>query len=136
MNKNKLTKIIIFIVVIALAFSVYRYIRISPVFIIILIWIIIRSRKNRETNNDRDEQKEEQKEEQKAAYTEESKTQGTGSFQSGAQYSDSKRSDPESTVIICEYCGCRVDTSKHACCDHCGGSYGDNPEWKKIRNRR
>lgn len=40
------------------------------------------------------------------------------------------------TIITCDYCGSRVDTAKHTVCDHCGGPYGDDEEWKEIQRRR
>ena len=40
------------------------------------------------------------------------------------------------TTITCDYCGSRIDTSKHAVCDHCGGPYFDDEEWKNIRDRK
>lgn len=34
------------------------------------------------------------------------------------------------------YIETKVDTGKHAVCDHCGGPYWDDEEWKNIRNRK
>ncbi len=34
--------------------------------------------------------------------------------------------DPE---INCDYCGCKVDTSKYKVCPHCGAPYDKDPEW-------
>ncbi len=34
--------------------------------------------------------------------------------------------DPE---ISCEYCGCKVDTSKYKVCPQCGAPYDKDPEW-------
>ena len=42
----------------------------------------------------------------------------------------------ENAIITCDYCGSKVDTGKHAVCDHCGGPYWDDEEWKNIRNNK
>ena len=47
------------------------------------------------------------------------------------KYSGDIRS--ENTIITCDYCGSKVDTSKHAVCNHCGGPYWDDEEWKNRK---
>lgn len=39
-----------------------------------------------------------------------------------------KRTDP---VITCDYCGTKIDTSIHATCPNCGGTYEKDEEWHR-----
>lgn len=55
---------------------------------------------------------------------------------SDAEERTTQESSYVGTIITCDYCGSRVDTEKHTCCDHCGGPYGDDEEWKEIQRRR
>ena len=110
MRKFSPVKFIVVLIAILFTIRIVRYIPIAPVILVIIVASMARNQRKRY-----EKAAEEHREEEKD-YTE--------------------KHDSNSTIITCDYCGSKVDTSKHAVCDHCGGPYWDDDEWKTIRNRR
>ena len=113
MKKYSLTTVIIFIVFILVA--VVRFYWICPVVAIILFVSVFRLVRSI-LNQDRED-----------------KTVGQKAKQEDTKAHNQKSVD---TIITCDYCGSKLDTSKHAVCNHCGGPYWNDEEWKNIRNRK
>ena len=38
--------------------------------------------------------------------------------------------------ILCDYCGSKIDTTKHSSCPYCGATYNDNQEYKNNARRQ
>lgn len=134
MRKNRFLIFIILLIAIPFAGIFLRFLAIGPVAMMILVVIVVKCVKaGRKTGN------ENRKEEHYGTHdTGCGGSAGTDKTNGSAEANESadNGSDNDSPFITCEYCGSLVDTSRHGCCDHCGGTFWDNEEWKKIRNRR
>ncbi|MBQ9031610.1 MAG: hypothetical protein IJ106_09200 [Parasporobacterium sp.] len=121
----------ILVVLISLAITV----RTAHVFgypiLIFVIFLVARTARKR-MERDAENKKEEREEQPHWTYQNEG-TDQCGQFRQEEQSQAEERSS--SPFITCEYCGSLIDTSKHSVCDHCGGSYWDNEEWKNLRNK-
>ena len=110
MRRFNPVEFIIVLIAILVTIRVIRYIPFAPIILIVIV--VSMARNQRKHNQEADEKnKEQRKAEPKFSYDTRSKN----------------------TTITCDYCGSKVDTSKHAVCDHCGGPYWDDEEWKNKK---
>lgn len=114
MRKFNPFRFIIILITFIITISVIRYIPFAPIILIIVVVSMVRKTIKEQRSADETRQEEEPVYEETV---------------------NKEEQNPESTFITCDYCGSRVDTSKYATCNHCGGPYWDDAEWKKIRNR-
>jgi len=98
-----------------------RFIAVAPIVLFIVVFLIVRKIKTRTEQETREQQDRAQQNQKYSNHHEERKAH---------------KAQKVNTVITCDYCGARVDTEKHACCDHCGGPFYDDEEWKEIQRRR
>lgn len=40
-----------------------------------------------------------------------------------------EKSRKKDVALTCDYCGCKIDTTIHKVCPHCGAPYAKDPEW-------
>ncbi|MBQ9030545.1 MAG: hypothetical protein IJ106_03715 [Parasporobacterium sp.] len=107
MRRFNPVKFIIVLIAILVTIRFVRYIPFAP--IILMVFVISMARHQRKQNQRADEEFRTKEKD----CTEENRS--------------------ENTIITCDYCGSKVDTSKHSTCDHCGGPYWDDEEWKNMR---
>jgi len=112
MKKNSLTTLIILIVFVPVAVRFFWSLPIVAIILFVSVFRLVKSIMNQNQKKEENGQN--------------ADTETTHSY----------HQEKESTIITCEYCGSKVDTSKHAVCDHCGGPYWDDDEWKMFLNRR
>ena len=110
MKKNSLTTLIILIIFVPVAVRFFWILPIVAIFLFISVFRLVRSILNQNQKDEDAGQKKEQ------------------------EYTETRYHKTESTIITCDYCGSKVDTSKYAVCNHCGGPYWNDEEWKNIRN--
>lgn len=141
------------VIVILVAASVMRFFAVPPFVIMILVFLGVRKVKRKMEQEARKQQEQSQEE----TYWEEQTQQGH--YQHGQTREEQSHQGPHhtndgngagyagytgyagstgriNTIITCEYCGSKVDTERHAVCNHCGGAYWDNEEWKNIQRKR
>jgi len=112
MKKNSLTTLIILIVFVPVAVRFFWSLPIVAIILFVSVFRLVKSIMNQNQKKEENGQN--------------ADTETTHSY----------HQEKESTIITCEYCGSKVDTSKHTVCDHCGGPYWDNEEWKNIRYKK
>ena len=115
MRRFNPVKFIIILIAILVAVRFIRYIPFAPIILIVLVVSMARSQRKQNQKTDEEHWTKEQER------TEQEHT---------------RKEHADSSIITCDYCGSKVDTSKHAVCNHCGGPYWDDEEWKHIRNRK
>ena len=112
---------------------------VMPVFVIFLIIAIINGKKKSSSEKGSGESKAETGQSQQGDTTGH-KARKPQVSRKGHRNTENEKADDagtkkNGTVITCEYCGSRVDTSIHNTCPHCGGPYYDNEQWKEIWKR-
>ena len=110
----------IVVIIILIAALTVRAFPIATIIFVILIISLVRNRRKEE---------QERMKEHGEARREEYRTEQTQST------ADTHR-ERVTSIITCDYCGSLVDTDKYSCCNHCGGPFYDDEEWKKIRESR
>jgi ribosomal protein L37E len=120
MKKNSLTTLIILIIFVLVALRFFWFLPAVAIFLFISVFRLVRNILNQNQNQNQDQ---DQKEEDAGQTVD-------------AEAEPSQHREKADTIITCDYCGSKVDTSKYAVCNHCGGPYGDDDEWKKTRNRK
>lgn len=112
MRKNSLTTFIILIIFVLVAARFFWLFPIAAIILFVSVFRFVRNIRNQERKDENAGQKAE------------------------PGYTETHHWQTKDTIITCDYCGSKVDTSKHATCPHCGGPYWDDAEWKNIRNRK
>ena len=131
MRKRSPIIYIIIIIIVAASFSWLRHVTIAPLAVIVIIFLLFRNKKKGEDSSE-DVPEDDSRAEDTAESRTGSRTEsGTGS--STGRTEDTGYSEGKNTIIRCDYCGSWFDTSKHASCPHCGGTYFDDEEWMKTR---
>ena len=124
---------------------------VAPIFLFIVTFLIVKGVKDKKESEERAREREEEearerarrqreaqareeeaRRQQEARKEQERRNQYQEFWSNTKDYQESRMN----SLITCEYCGSRIDTDKYACCNHCGGPYWDNKEWKKIQNYR
>ena len=112
MRKNNVSTIIVLIVFFFVAMRFFWLLPIVSIILFVTVFRLVRSIRNQKQKED-DARREAEPE-----------------------YQETYSQETVDTIITCDYCGSKVDTSKYSTCNHCGGPYWDDAEWEDIRNRK
>lgn len=121
------------VILILVAAFVLRFFTAAPVGIIAIVVFVIVRRMRRKMEEEARRDQEESRTEDTYQETYERSYQETWKAEDAYRQNGTGKKD---SIIICEYCGSKVDTQEHAVCPHCGGPYWDNKEWTEIRRNR
>ena len=133
MKKNNSGCIIWILIILAIAGVAWvRYL--LPLVAVFIIIAVINGVKNKKTNSSQGDERERRNKSTTQTENRTSKAQGKTDGEEPGQSKTSrsgKKKQEGTTIITCDYCGCRVDTSQYNTCPHCGGPYWDNEQWRR-----
>ncbi len=135
-RKNNSGCLIWILIILAIAGVAWvRYL--IPIVVILIVIAVVNGKKNT-THSSQGEKRDrhEQSGEACGEATARSKKRESGGSEKEQKKQEFTGTGDTSCIITCDYCGCRVDTSKYNTCPHCGGPYWDNEQWKEVWRRK